>query len=302
MAQGNRRWSWPKLAAIAAGAVVLVWLVVAAGNTLGRYMGWIPVRQDPATLSATLAPHYRILRPAGDGPVPTALLFSGCDGPRDNLDRWAEMLNAQGWGAIVVDSHTPRGYDEFELWRLICAGQLLMGSERAGDALVALSDARQMDWVDPDRIVLIGASHGGWTIMELLAFETSWRLPFNLAGLPDGISGEDPLAGVVGQILLYPYCGLPNRARETGWRHPAPTLFVLSAEDTIAPPQDCLAVADMLEAVGLPVEVVVYEDTTHGFDQSERSPISPLEFNETATEDALARGAAFLQTIVDDSD
>lgn len=133
--------------------------------------------------------------------------------------------------------------------------------------------------------------------MELLAFEKSWRLPFNLAELPAGISIDDPLAGVIGQILVYPYCGLPNRAHEIGWRHPTPTLFLLSAGDTIAPADDCLAVADMLEAEGLPVEVVVYEDTTHGFDQRERSAISPLQFDEVATADALARGMAFLREV-----
>jgi len=295
--QPTRRRVWLKWTAIGAGAVVAFWVLAAAGNTLARYMGWTTDRKDPEVLSEMLTPHYEVIKPPGDGPFPAGLLFSGCDGPRDNLDRWAEMLASKGWGAVIVDSHTPRGYDDFELWRLICAGQLLMGSERAGDALVALSDARQMDWVDPRRIVLLGASHGGWTIMELLAFEQSWRLPFNLAALPPAISLEDPLGGVVGQILLYPYCGVPNRARETAWRHPAPTLFLLSANDAIAPPEDCLRVVEKLEAAGLPVEVVLYEDTTHGFDQSERSAISPLEFDAAATEDALARGAAFLDEI-----
>ena len=56
-----------------------------------------------------------------------------------------------------------------------------MGSERAGDVLVSIDDARRMPFVDPERLVLIGSSHGGWAIMELLAFEAAERLPFNLA-------------------------------------------------------------------------------------------------------------------------
>ena len=141
------------------------------------------------------------------------------DGPKDNVVRWAEMLNAHGWAAIIVDSHGPRGFSEHEAWRLVCAGQLLMGAERAGDVLVSIDDARRMPFVDPDRIALIGASHGGWAIMDLLALDPPRRLPFNLASLPDA---GDPLAGVVGTILLYPYCGPANRARRHGWRAPIP--------------------------------------------------------------------------------
>ena len=122
------------------------------------------------------------------------------------------MLNAQGWAAIIVDSHTPRGFSAYEVWRLVCAGQIFMGSERAGDVLVSIDDARRMRFVDPDSLVLIGSSHGGWAIMDLFALDPPRRLPFNLATLPAD-APADPLAGVVGAILLYPYCGQANRAR-----------------------------------------------------------------------------------------
>ena len=159
------------------------------------------------------------------------------------------MLNARGWAAIIVDSHGPRGFSDYEIWRLICAGQLFMGSERAGDVLVSLDDARRMAFVDPRRIALIGASHGGWAIMDLLALDPPARLPFNLAALPAG-ARADPLAGVVGIILLYPYCGPGNRARPDGWRRPIPALFLLSDSDAVAPAEDCLEIAERMQARG----------------------------------------------------
>ena len=110
-----------------------------------------------------------------------------------------------------------------------------MGSERAGDVLVSLADARRMPFVDPDRLVLIGASHGGWAIMDLLALDPPRRLPFNLDRPACRRAPADPLAGVVGTILLYPYCGAANRADRDGWRRPLPTLFLLAADDTVAP-------------------------------------------------------------------
>lgn len=289
-----RRRRWPRWVLAGAGVVLALWLVGITGNTVGRYFGWIVPHGDPQALAALLRPFYRASIPEGAGPFPTALLFSGCDGPRDNLERWSEMLNARGWAAISVDSHSPRDYLDTDIWRLICAGQLLMGSERAGDVLVSLHDAREMPFVDPERLVLIGASHGGWAIMELLAFAASGDIPFNLAALP-GDGRTDPLAGVRGAILLYPYCGPGNRSRRTGWTHPAPVLFLLSASDLIAPADDCLEVAEQLEAAGIPVETRVFDGVTHGFDQLERAPFSAFEFDPEATAEALEIGGAFVE-------
>ena len=62
----------------------------------------------------------------------------------------------------------------------------------------------------------------------------------------------------------------------------------------MAPSGRCVEIADALKARGLPVETVVLEGVTHGFDQEERSAFSPLEFDPAATERALEAGTAFL--------
>jgi dienelactone hydrolase len=264
--RGRLRWL-----ALGLGAIAAFVLLAVAGNSIAHYRGWSVPKLDPVALSAKIAPYYRTMKPPGPGPFPTALLFSGCDGPKDNVVRWGEMLNGQGWAAIIVDSHGPRGFSDYEVWRLVCAGQLFMGSERAGDVLIAIDDARRMRFVDPERILLVGASHGGWAIMDLLALDPPARLPFNLAGLrPD--APADPLAGVAGAILLYPYCGPANRARPDGWRRPIPTLFLLSADDAIAPAGRCLEIAAAMQVRGLPIETAVFEGVTHGFDQREKAP------------------------------
>lgn len=275
---------------------VLIWVMIVAGNSLGRYAGWSVPGETPESLAEALRPYYRAATPPGDGPFPTALLYSGCDGPGDNLDRWTEMLVSKGWAAIVIDSHRPRDMLDNEMWRLICAGQLLMGSERAGDVLVSIYDARRLPFVDRSRIVLIGASHGGWAILELLVFEKLWTLPFNLAALPEG-QVSHPMEGVVGSILVYPYCGTANRARRIGWRFPAPVLFLLAEKDLIAPHRDCLDVAALAQAQGMPVETRVFPGVTHGFDQSHKAPLSLLEFDAAATAEALALAGAFLDRV-----
>jgi dienelactone hydrolase len=281
---------------IASGAVAALFVIAASASTIARYYGWTVTKLESRELSDLLSPYYRVRKPPGNGPFPTALLYSGCDGPKDNVERWAKMLNTEGWAAVIVDSHEPRGYSNLDIWRLICAGQLLQGSERAGDVLVSIADARRMPFVDRDRLVLIGSSHGGWAIMELFAFEQRQQLPFNLASPPDSPTGTS-LDGIVGSILLYPYCGRLNRTRRQGWSYPAPALFILASDDAIAPAKACLKVIDDLEARDLPVEVVAFENVTHGFDQQDRSPLSTLEFDAAATEEAMRFGREFLARV-----
>lgn len=291
-APGRVRW-----ALIGVAAVAVLWISVAAGNTLARYFGLIVPETDPATLEDTLRPHMRIARPEGPGPFPTALLYSGCDGPGDNLDRWSLMLVERGWAAIIVDSHTPRDLLDYDVWRLVCAGQLMMGSERAGDVLVSIYGARRMAFVDPARLVLIGASHGGWSIMELMVFEEQWALPYNLSALPDD-PVEHPLQGVIGAIFVYPWCGPANRARDRGWRFAAPSLFLLAERDIIAPADDCQRIAGTLAARGQETEVVVFPGATHGFDQEKHAMPSPLRFDPVVTAEALDRAGRFLDRLL----
>jgi len=275
-------------------ATVAVVVLALGVHTVGRFQGWFIEPLAPRELSALLRPHYSIAKPAGNGPFPAALLYHGCDGPKDNMQRWSERLVESGWAAIVVDSHTPRGYLDLARWRLVCTGQLLPGPERAGDVLVSLTDAAKMPFVDADRIALIGMSHGGWSIMELLSLDPPEEVPVSLARSP-GAPRRDPLESVDAVVLVYPWCGLANRARHEGWDHPAPALFMLVETDMVAPSFECELLAQTLAEQGRDVEVVVYEGVTHGFDQSSRSDFSLLRFDPETTEDAIDRTIRFLE-------
>ncbi len=288
---GVRMIGWLVAGGVVAGLVLLV-----AANTVGRYTGLTVPRVPPETLSSMLSPSYTLTVPEeGEGPFPTALLLSGCDGPRDNLETWAQALAEAGWASLAVDSHAPRGFTEFELWRLVCAGQLLNGAERAGDIAVALADARAMPQVDETRLALIGASHGGWAILEYLSMADHGQAPLTLTGWPDGPA---PLDGVQAALLLYPYCGGLSRASRRGWQTALPVLFLLAEGDSIASEKPCLEVAAREARRGLPIETHVYAGVTHGFDQREKAPLSTLGYFPEATADALSRGTAFLDRAI----
>lgn len=278
-----------------AGLVSAFALVGFAGHTLARLEGWLTVRVAPDALSAMLSPHYRIARPDGAGPFPTALLFHGCDGVQRNMTRWSDALVDAGWATVIVDSYTPRALDGGEAWRLVCAGQQLPGGERAGDVLTAIADATAMPFVDRERLALIGMSHGGWSIMELLALDSVGRAPLNLQNAPPALA-ETGLSGVSHVVLVYPWCGLPNRGRRDGWTHEADVLFILAGEDIIAPASDCLDAVDRLAGRVPAVETLVIDGATHAFDDEHPSMLSPLSFDEAATREALTSARAFLAT------
>ncbi len=212
--------------------------------------GWSVHRMEPAALSAKLRPYYRIARPAGEGRFPTALLYSGCDGPKDNLERWAAMLVARRLGG----DHR----------RQPCAARLLGPRGLAADlrradvhGLRARRRRARLDRRRPPH-ALRRSRPASPSSAPRTAAGRSWTcspsirrggLPFNLSALPDPRE-EDPLAGVVGTILLYPYCGTANRAARDGWRRPLPTLFVLSEDDAIADPDDCLRIVVRARTTG----------------------------------------------------
>ncbi len=275
---------------IAAG-VILLGLAL---NTTRQYARWSPFGEPPDARAARLAEHWRLLLPEGPGPFPAAILLSGCDGVRDNMDYWASVFVETGRAALIVDSHTPRGLVELEAWRLVCGAQALSGAERSGDVAVALKGLSDRDDIADD-IVVFGASHGGWTAMEFVAHAASNERPPGLAHWPD--TPEALLQSVSALVLLYPYCGVLNSATAARWAGAPPALFVLAEDDSIVSTPDCVARAEALRQSNAEVEIVVLADADHGFDQQERSPLSMLRFD--AQKQAQARRAVldFLKTV-----
>jgi dienelactone hydrolase len=282
MGSGVARWRWW----LAGAAVVALLLGMFGCNAVATHRGLMAGQRTPAGLSALLSPGYRVTMPPGEGPFPVALLFSGCDGPKDNLDRLAAALVARGWGAMIVDSHAPRGMDRAEAWRLVCSGVTLPGAERAADVAVAIADARALPGADPARIALIGASHGGWAVLDLLALAGTGEPPWGLTQWPEG-SPEAALAGVTQAVLYYPYCSFPALAAARGWSADIPLLMLLVEDDRIADETDCAALAARMAAAGRDVRTVSIAGVTHGFDQEEKAMFSTLTFDPAAADEAV---------------
>jgi len=283
-------------AAWVALALALAGLLAVAVNTARQLTGFALPADTPDARADMLSPHWRLVLPGGKGPHPGLVLLSGCDGVRDNMDRWADTARARGYATLIVDSHTPRGLDAFEAWRLVCAGQQLTGAERAGDLAVALAHLRAQPDVDPTRLALLGASHGGWTVLDFLALSDGTDPPPGLTAWPGG-SADAARAGLRAAITLYPYCGPGSRAGARGWRWTGPVTMILVAGDTVTGDAPCRDLSARMARAGRPVRVSTFDGVTHGFDQQARSALSPLRFDAAATD----RAAAIIAAALDDA-
>lgn len=262
------RAKWRKIGLWALACFALLF-AVAASNTL-RNRAEITITTDtPAERRALLEPAWRMLPEGTPVTQAKALLMSGCDGPHDNMTYWATIMAQNERPSLILDSHAPRLLGDFPTWLLVCTAQILPGSERAGDIAVALSASNE------PKMTLLGASHGGWSIMELLDRLSTGEVP---PGLTEWPSPPEALSKRIDRvILIYPYCGVMNGARKGDWSDFPPVLLLAAENDSVVSTPTCLQMVDDLRARGATVETVVLPEVDHGFDQDERPALSMLE-------------------------
>ena len=269
--------------------LVAVALLVGVG-AYGYLEGWHIHRVSSAELSSRLRPHDIVLQPEGEGPFPTVILMHGCTGIYENNWTWAKLFVEHGYAAFIVNSLAPRGLAERSIDNGVCDGSLLWGSERAGDLLATLAYVRTLPFVDSDQIVLVGWSHGSWTIMDALALDAAGKTPTSLS---DDAGGLD---GVTAAILLYPYCGVASVTYRTrDWGDAPPTLMLLAEDDQMISTPECLEVAQSLQSDGQSLTTHVYPGAHHAFDYSDLPPNSRFSFQPEVTADAQARVIDFLE-------
>lgn len=265
---------------------------------LARWQGAFVKEYTHDALADFLAPDMMIQKPDGPGPHPVVIQFHGCagltrpdGGEQPILREYGDAAVANGVAAVTVDSLKPRGIARQSALAQICTGGRFRGSQRAGDVLAALDYVRKLDWVAPGRIALAGWSHGGWSIMDLLAMDLEDHRPHNLKTIP-----EQKLAGVAAVHLTYPWSGSIARTPRSGWTIAPPTRVVLAENDVVAPDKgNRRAIVKMREG-GVPVEVVTIPGVTHGFDEEFQEPGSLLRFDPEAAASAKTAYGAWLGT------
>jgi dienelactone hydrolase len=179
---------------------------------------------------ARLAPHFTVTRPARAGRTPVVLMLHGCGGQRPFQSGMAKVVADAGAAAVQIDSYAPRRISRVAAIATVCTGARMHGRERAGDLYAAMAWARAQDWADPERIVAMGWSHGGWTIMDALALRSGAEMAraTGLENLP-----AEPLEGLAGAMIVYPYASVGSYAGRRDWRLNPRSIAVLCADATI---------------------------------------------------------------------
>lgn len=210
----------------------------------------------PTTLSGLLR------KPAkGDGPFPAIVGLHGCAGLLNEQGRergvqrqWGRLLVGQGYIVLMVDSFLPRGVGN------ACGSgdsRVSATSVRPYDALSGLRYLQSRGDVKPDRIGLIGWSHGGGAAVHAMRAEF--------------VPNDGPYfrAGAA----FYP--GSCSRSWLGDFRAAAPLVVLIGEHDNWTAPRPCAEVMDKAKAAGQPVEFVLYPDAVHSFD-SEDQPVIQL--------------------------
>lgn len=210
----------------------------------------------------------------GRGRLPAIVLMHGCGGPKAPSHRWAEQLVAWGFGALVLDSFGPRG-----IAQVCSAPQRLSSRERTADAYGALRYLQAQRGIDPDRVGLMGWSHGGSA--ALWAVEGSWSRAHQ----------PYPWLRFRATSVFYPGCAFQHAEFTT------PVLMLMGAADDWTPANPCRNLVRTAHAPDGKVQLVVYPGATHAFDAVRMTVLAyghVLRYNPGATFDAQARVREFL--------
>ncbi len=227
--------------------------------------------------------------PTGVVRPPVVLMFHGCGGKRPFLARYMRAAAEVGVASIAIDSYAPRGWSRAWASAFVCTGVTFWGAERAGDVLAACWGVRQRADVDGSRMVLAGWSHGGWSIMDLMSMGLERA---GEAALTDPT--PEPLKGVKGVVLAYPYCGPGALTNGKGWRRTPAVLGFVASHDLVSRPEPCRVAFASAERSGAEVETWTVEGATHAFDEDEQAPLNPFRYDHEMSQEALRRFSAFL--------
>lgn len=238
---------------------------------------------------ARLEPHFTVLKPAREGRFPVVLMLHGCGGARPFISNMAEVAVGAGAAAVIIDSYTPRRISQLAAYATVCTGARLHGRERAGDLYAAMAWTRAQPWADPNRIAAMGWSHGGWTILDALSLRAGAEME-RVTGLR-GLA-EEPLEGLAGAMVVYPYTGVGSYVGQRPWRMtPKNTAAIVAQHDYIV--GESRAALEKQRARGAALDIHYFQGATHAFEDAEAADMR-VRFNAEAT----AREHALLEAMI----
>ncbi|MCB1182333.1 S9 family peptidase [bacterium] len=222
-----------------------------------------------------------LYKPIGAGPehkVPVVLWIHGGPGgqTRPGYSAERQFLLNNGYAVFGVNNRGSSGYGK----SFLAADDGRHGREPLWDCVDAKEWLKTQDWVDPDRIAILGGSYGGYMTLAALAFQPGeFACGVDIFGVANWIRTLEniPPWWESFREALYQEIGDPEKDREFlhmtspvfhGDRIREPLMVLQGAND----PRVLKAESDdMVQAImdnGGTVEYVVFDDEGHGFRKS----------------------------------
>lgn len=189
-----------------------------------------------------------LVLPDGTEKVGAVVLMHGCSGlPTRSVTVWQPLLRSWGYATFVVDSFGGRNL------RGVCGNALrLTGAERIPDAYGALKLLARHPRIDPERVALMGFSHGG---IAALAGASTWARRRYAA--PEGPAFR-------AFFPFYPYCNAIVPEMTEGIA--GPVRLHIGELDDWTPARSCQELGALARSMGYDFQVAVYAGARHSFD------------------------------------
>jgi dipeptidyl aminopeptidase/acylaminoacyl peptidase len=244
-----------------------------------------PVAADPATfIEPTLirypardgqgVPGY-LYRPLRDEPVGMLIMVHGGpawqERPAYQYDGFYQYLAAHGVGVLAPNVRGSLGYGRAYSDRV--------NRDWGGGDLLDFADAvaylHHLDWVDPARIAVMGASYGGFAVLSCLSRlpELNWAAGVDMYGASNLVTLAKA-APPTWRSLVATVIGDPEAdAGQLMSRSPvtyadqirAPLMVLQGANDPRVPKDESDQIVARLGARGVEVQYEVFPDEGHGF-------------------------------------
>lgn len=210
----------------------------------------------------TLRAQFFVPPAKSDLPRPAAILLHGCGGigakgelnPRHAM--WRDWYLERGYAVLFPESFTSRGFEQ------ICTQKIdvrtITQRDRVKDVAAARAWLIQQTAIDAKRLVLMGWSNGGGTVLaSVVRSEPAARSDGDVPALPERAFAQ--------AIAFYPGCSGFDRSSRKHTLNTPLSIFIGEADDW-TPSAPCDSWAKRLRAAKQPVSITVYPGAYHDFD------------------------------------
>ncbi|HEX4853376.1 S9 family peptidase [Arenimonas sp.] len=210
-----------------------------------------------------------------DAPAPALVWVHGGPGGQTTRAHSAviQYLANHGYVVLGINNRGSSGYGK----TFFAADDGKHGREPLWDTVEAKKYLQSLDYVDDEKIGIIGGSYGGYMVLSALAFQPGeFKVGVNIFGVSNWIRTLESIPPYWESFreALYQEVGNPETQREFlmetsplfhADKINVPLMVLQGANDprVIKPESDDIVAA--VEKNGVPVEYVVFDDEGHGF-------------------------------------